>query len=73
MHEFDRIFEELDSNFKCILDKQTEEIMHLKNLWIETLNIIAIKTTENFPLKNKSSSPLRIGQGEITVESFTRF
>jgi len=49
MHEFDSKFEELHTNFKCILDKQTEEIMHLKNLLLETLDIIAIKTAENFP------------------------
>ena len=52
LHELDIKFEELHTNFKCILDKQTEEILHLKNLLIETLDMIGIKTAENFSLKN---------------------
>ena len=33
------------------MDKQTEEIIHLKKLLIETLDTIAGKTAENFPLQ----------------------
>ena len=55
MHGFDRNFH---TNFKCIV----------KNLLIETLDIIAIKTAENFALKHKSSSPLESDKGNYRRE-----
>jgi len=57
VHAFDQKFKELHTNFKCMLDKQTEEIIHLKKLLIETLDTIAGKTAENFPLQQESLSP----------------
>ena len=65
VHAFDQKFKELHTNFKCMLDKQTEEIIHLKKLLIETLDTIAGKTAENFPLQQESPVPNESDGGKL--------
>ena len=57
LHEIEKKFEKNHKNLKCILDKQTEEIISLKKLLIEKLDLLAHKTAENHSLEGKCPSP----------------
>ena len=57
LHEIEKKFEKNHNNLKCILDKQTEEIVSLKKLLIEKLDLLAHKTAENHSLEGKCPSP----------------